>query len=262
MDAADWLLNLLFRRWLAYSCETWAEGMLQQAPVMRRSNETQRCELQLRSIDDRQRMPPFVGGFLDLLSDPPTVPSGISPLTVEAFYFFERRLPANLRAFAVEAAERTHRAPDDPAAFFGRLDHAFSPQFLGRFVRVDLSQPDDLLIEDLRDYLKRERAELAKLPGPQPFRDSVARASKRKASPLKTMATIALLPYLDLNRWLKREGASMSQYALADAIGIEPKRLTETAQYAGMVFDDMALRAWLGAKVRGIRPRSQRRRRV
>lgn len=257
LDAADWLLNLLFRIRDKQNDNQFINKVLRTAgPVLKRDCAElrkffHRCRCSFRNLGAHV----YVDG---LMEDPPRVPSGIAPLTVEELYGFEGMLPESVRRVGREVGTRRFREATDPPAFYGRVDHAMEPQHTGRFVRVNLSLPDDVLFEDLKSFLSRERADLKQLPEPQPYQEAVNVVRKKKATQLKTLATIGLLPYLDLQDWLATSGKAMSDYELARVIEIPGNRLKETKRYARSAQDELALIAWLGPRVRGVPPRSKR----
>lgn len=258
LDASDWFLNLLFRNWLGRTSDGEGESFLQSAgPLLRRDDRDQINELQVLFLGREEEAP---SGLLTLACGQPLA-SGISPFTVETFYFFERRLPDAIRTAGATYEEGGFRRDGTPPAFYGRLDHAFQPQMVNRFVRVNLALPDDILVEDLKRFLKTERSELASIGGRQPYRDAIRAVDKTRGRNLGTLASVQLLPYLDVHRWLGRIGDSISDYRLAKIIGLDgASRLRETRRYVDLVADQLALRAWLEPVVRGVPPKSKRRR--
>lgn len=258
MDAADWFLNLLIRNWLARTQNADVELLLRaRGPLIRRRDLQQVNELTF-SFWGREEQAP--SGLLRLASGSGLYP-GIEPLTVAAYYFFERRLPDKVRTAGAAHTPDRSLAVDVSAAFLGRLDHAFTPQMLSRFVRVNMALPDDVLLEDLRQFLAKERAELAAIGGQQPYREAIRVVEKKRGRNLQTLSTLKVLPYLDVSRWQVENGANSSDYAIAKWLDIDRSRLKETRSYARLAMDELALRAWLEPLVRGVRPKSKRPRR-
>jgi hypothetical protein len=178
-------------------------------------------------------------------------------LSVE-LYEFEGRLPSEVRSAAAAYQRGERNEHSFPGSFLGRVDHAFAPQMLGRFVRVNMALPDDVLLEDLKRFLARERGELASLGGKQPYRDAVREVGKTRGRNLSTLSTVRLLPFLDIELWCKESRSEMTDSALARLIELDTSRLKETRRYAQMVRDELTLRAWLEPLVRGIPPKSKR----
>lgn len=259
MDACDWFLNLLIRNWLARACDEECEYVLRtHGPLLRRHDQAQVNEFRMFFFGREGHAP---SGFLPMLSGK-SIPAGIDPLSVEALYVFERLLPDDVREAGASYEPGGYRKPATPEAFFGRVDHAFAQQMLGRFVRINLALPDDVLLEDLTRFLARERAELAAIGGKQPYREAVKVVDKTRGRNLGTLSTLQVLPFLDLDRWQHANSVSMTDYTLAKSIGLDSaSRLKETRRYAGLALDELALRAWLEPLVRGIPPKSKRRRR-
>ena len=257
MDACDWFLNLLIRNWLSQEADSHVQSLLRTiGPLIRRGNRDQVNEFRLHFFGRQEQAP---AGFLSLLTGE-MIPSGVDPLTVQSLYAFERRLPDDIRAAGAEYVPGAVARPDWPAAFFGRLDQAFVPQMVGRFVRVNLAVPDDVLLEDLKRFLQSERAELANLGGRQPYRDAVRLVGKIRGRNLRTLAKLQVLPYLDIQQWREQSHTSVTSYALAKMLGLDSaSRLKETRRYVGLVLDELALRAWLEPFVRGIPSKSRRR---
>jgi hypothetical protein len=131
-------------------------------------------------------------------------------------------------------------------------------QLLSRFVRVNLALPDSVLLHDLAAFLKEEREALRKRGGPQPYREAVRLAEKKRPR-LATLAGIGLLAYLDLQSWLREQNPPLSDYEVAALIGTSRNRMEEVRDYAERSMNDLALRAWLEPLSRGVPPKSRRR---
>lgn len=257
LDRGDWLLNLVMRRWLHDEPQPEFEALLRDSPILRRDEWSNGRNLPME----------FWGAdvprdVIDALRDG-SVRSGIEPLTVSELYLFERRLPSEVRqAGAVFTPGATWRH-EVPAAFNGTLDDAFgaepNKQMTGRFVRIDLTLPDDVLMADLRRYLKSERARLAALGGPQPYRE--AAALNKRSHPLGTLAGVrsskphglCLLQYLDLDRWQRAEGLSLSFDRVRQMAGCDKERAAELRRYAGLATNQLQLHAWFGRLERSVK---------
>jgi hypothetical protein len=264
LDRGDWLLNLVLRRWLGDSPNPQTERALREVgPLIRRSDGTQilrmhraDCHRWLASFSSSEWDAPDEA-VRDATSRPSLpsdvraalrtgcVPSGIKPLRVDEMYLFERRLPPNVRKAGMTFTQGDMLSLHPPA-FGGTLDDAFGPgpqhQMTSRFLRIDLTLPDDVLHADLQHYLATERRRLRELGGVQPYRE--AARLKLKRHELKTLATIGLLPFLDLDRWQKAEGLLLSANAVREMAGIDKARERELRGRVALVTKQMNLHAW------------------
>lgn len=264
IDAGDWLLNLTLRHWLdAYPIEATEAALRLVGPVLKRADAAQIKAMHeadihrwVYSFDSRAWPDPF--GALDEAMTRPhlqpdvwhalrfgCVPPGIVPLSVLELYWFEGRLPDDVRKAGAKFK------PGDslgryPMAFRGTLDDAFGPtgehQMTSRFLRVNLSLPDDVLHADLDRYLKTERHRLGNLGGPQPYREGAR--IKRKAHDLSTLARLGLLQFLDLDRWQKAEGLGLSANTVRGLAGIDRERSEDLLGRVADVRDQFRLHAW------------------
>lgn len=272
LDAGDWLLNLTLRRWLRDERNPATEDALRSAgPVLKRGDPAQVKAMHLADVhrwisvfkgdewdgdpytpkaeaDQRPSLPPDVWEALQH----GRVRDGITPLRVAELYGFERMLPAEIRA-AGARCESGDYLGQYPPAFSGTLDDAFGEapkkqMVSGRFITVDLRLPDDVLIADFANYLKRERHRLAAMGGRQPHREA-ARIKAKPASRLcATLASLRLLPYLDLVRWASREpkksaGALLTDAGLMALAGVDSSRREELHRYARIAERQMELHA-------------------
>jgi len=177
------------------------------------------------------------------------VRSGIEPLGVSALYVFEKMLPAEIRARGARLQSGDYSATG-PRAFSGRLDHAFPSQMTNRFVRVDLSLPDDVLRADLDAFLATERRSLAEAGGEQPYREGAR--LKLKAHELRTLAKVGLLQFLDLDRWQRLLGRNLSLYAIREMAGVvDRSREKELRQRVNLTLNEFQLHAWFARLDRG-----------
>lgn len=239
MDAGDWLLNLTFRRWLNEKSEPEDEALLREfGPVLRRADERQEWELFGPWRQARDRIPGDVWTALRT----GRVKRGIEPLSVFGMYAFEQKLPSEVRAFGSEFVPGRGSTRDAPPAFNGRLDHAFEKQMLGRFVRVDLSLPDDVLIADLQAFVTSERVALAKLGGPQPYRE--AAGLKGKPQGVRILFNVGLLPFLDLDRWQRSEGLELGFAGVRGLFTDDRSRDKELRHRVSLAQSQMKLHAW------------------
>jgi hypothetical protein len=282
LDAGDWLLNLSVRRWLHDEPAASIEAALREhGPLLRRGDLRQMAALRwLRYLGDEVTIDGNAEYFdwADYVSSPPELPSdvrealrtgrvrsGINPLGVSEMYLFERRLPEDVRSYG--AAWRGGRqVMRGPKAFAGSLDDAFGPgpshQMTGRFVRLDLSLPDDVLHADLQLYLKRERQRLAAMGGPQPYREAAGLNARPSPAVLPgTLARIGLLPFLDLDRWQRaeRKGKELTFSTVREMAGIDREREPELREYVRRTVRQMKLHAWFARMDRSVEVRQRRR---
>ena len=173
------------------------------------------------------------------------VKEGIYPLKVADMYTLERLLPEQVRKAGAKFAPGDSAALYPPA-FNGTLDDAFGSgpahQMTSRFVRVDLTLPPDVLHADLARYVAAERRRLASMGGEQPYRE--AGRLKLKRHDLKTLSTIGLLPFLDLDRWQRTEGLSLSFNAVREMAGIDKAREGQLRHRVALALRQMQLHAW------------------
>jgi hypothetical protein len=253
LDAGDWLLNLAARAWCSEAHNPNAERFLRRWPVLRRNETSHRAVLALSDP------PALVREALDA----GRVASGIKPVSVSELYLFEKRLSADVRAFGASFDPERSGPPRlvlAPEAFRGRLDHAFGMtpdrQLTGRFVRVDLALPDEVLAADLLAWLKAERRELGTL-GDLHYRQAAGLAMNRRK--LSKLAALGLLPYLDLDRWNRHAGARYSFHALRELIEGDKGKDRLLRGYASIALDEMKLRAFFGILDRRAQRRPRRR---
>ena len=140
----------------------------------------------------------------------PRFRSGVEYLSAESLYFFEKRLPEQIRAFGARyepGKTRAEDAPEEdaPEGFTGPVDHLFKPRYLSVFARVNLALPDEVLLQDMQDFLRRVRGEFRAIGGPQPYAQALRELRGRKSAKLKTFAKIKLLPLMDIEQWQRDE---------------------------------------------------------
>jgi hypothetical protein len=261
LDAGDWLLNLTLRCWLHRQPQEQTEQALRSAgPVLRRGDVSQ--IIRMHKADVHRWVNVFKNSewvnFLDALDEAckrPSLPSdvwgalqtgrvktGVESLSVNALYLFEKMLPNELRA------EGVRMQSDQPAgaysqAFIGKIDDAFEPQMLSRFVRINLSLPDDVLHTDLDEFLTTERKRLLEIGGERPYRE--AARLKLKNHDLRTLANVGLLQYLDLARWQSVQGLNLSFYAVREMAGIvDHSRESELRRRVDLTVQQFQLHAW------------------
>lgn len=275
LDAGDWLLNLTLRCWLnGYPNSQTEEALRRAGPVLRRGDAKQLhamheadchgwpCTVQLATRSGwaewfaSQRRPELPPDVWEALRHG-RVTSGICPLSVAALYTFERMLPEDVRQ-----AGATFKQGDAPGlyppGFRGSLDDAFGSglahQMTGRFVRVDLSLPDDVLHADLQRYLQAERDRLSAMGGPQLYREAARLKNKPSLRTLGTLATIGLLRFLDLDRWQRAANLGLKFGGVREMAGIARDREKELRLWVTLATSQMHLHAWFARLDRSVSP--------
>ena len=229
LDAADWFLNLMVR---ARGPSAPMLAHLRRSPLIRRADDWTFALL------------------LDVAADLGPLPA-VTPMRPLDLYFFERRLPAAVREFArgEAAAERA------PPEYSEPLDRLFSPRMLAAFARIDLSMPDRVILADLREYLSQQRAELAAIPGPQPYAEALRKLGYRRPARLKRFGRLRVLAYIDVTKSLD---GPVPDAALERMLGhLTRSELRQARTYSELLMDEFVLRGWLGPAARAaLRARS------
>lgn len=268
LDAGDWLLNLSVRSWLHRHPQAQTEDALRYVgPVLRRGDDAQ--IICMHKADIHRWVYSFNGSewddafkAFDEACRRPSLPSdvwgalrtgkvgvGVEPLSVNALYVFEGMLPDEVRAEGARMQRGKTAARASPV-FSGRLDDAFSTQMVSRFVRINLSLPDDVLRADLDEFLSSERRRLSEMGGKQPYRE--AARLKLKAHELRTLAKVGLLQFLDLARWQSAHGLGLSFYAVREMAGIvDRSRESELRRRVELTLQQFQLHAWFARLERG-----------
>ena len=268
LDAGDWLLNLTLRCWLHSDPQEMTEEALRcVGPVLRRGdhsqiirmhrNDTHRWVYSFNSsewddafeaFDEACERPSLPGDVWDALRTG-RVRSGVDPLSVSGLYLFEKMLPEDVRAEGARM-QRGVSAVRSSRAFSGNLDDAFASQMVSRFVRIDLSLPNDVLRADLDRFVASERTRLAAIGGEQPYRE--AARLKLKSHELRTLAKVGLLQFLDLDRWQRIHGLGLSFYAVREMAGIvDRSRENELRRRVELTLQQLQLHAWFARLERG-----------
>jgi hypothetical protein len=268
LDVGDWLLNLSIRRWLHSESQPETEAALRTVgPVLRRADSQQLKRMHtadvhrwVYSFSSSEWDDPF--HEFDEARERPLLPTdiwnalrfgrvrtGVDPLSVAGLYAFEKMLPDDVRARGVRLQSGDLSATG-PRVFDGRLDHAFSPQKVSRFVRINLGLPDDVLRSDFDAFLASERLSLAQIGGEQPYRE--AAGLKLKAHELRTLSKVGLLQFLDLDRWQRAQGRNLSVYAVREMAGVvDRSRENELRRRVQLTLNQLQLHAWFARLDRG-----------
>lgn len=282
LDVGDWLLNLTLRRWLHDEPNPQTEDALRKAgPVLSRKDAAQMkamhladCHQWVHSFNSSDWGVDTIGAHQEAIRRPAlpldvldalkvgSVRRGVRPLGLAEMYAFERRLPD-----AVRKAGATFSSNDRPGLhpreFSGTLDDAFGPapshQMTGRFLRVDLTLPDDVLHADLAHYLATERLRLHKMGGPQPYREAARLKLKPHRGSLQAFAEDGLLPFLDLDRWQRSAGRHLSFYALREMAKVPKPRESGLRERVKLAQDQMRLHAWFARLERSVKATARER---
>ncbi len=268
LDAGDWLLNLALRCWLqSEPLEQTEEALRCVGPVLRRNDDSQIIRMHKKDVHrwvysfNSSEWDDAFKAF-DEACDRPSLPSdvwealrtgrvrsGVDPLSVSGLYVFEKMLPDNVRAEGA-LLQRDQSAIRSSQAFSGKLDDAFPSQMVSRFVRINLSLPDDVLRADLDRFLAYERKRLAAMGGEQPYRE--AARLKLKSHELRTLAKVGLLQFLDLDRWQRIHGLGLSFYAVREMAGVvDRSRESELRRRVDLTLQQLQLHAWFARLERG-----------
>lgn len=253
MDAADWYINLLLRGHLWRGDDDGQlSDYLREVPLIRRGHDSAMM-LQFRLMK-RFDVDPDVQRILN--GDEPV--SSVKSLRTDELYFFEKRLPEPIREFGRIYEPGKFDREEAPSGFFNSLDRTFPVPMLGVFARIDLGKADDEIVADMRDFIAEKRREFAKLPIRQPHREALRIFGKHNAANMKTFAARAVLPYMDIQRWLNETGSVITSAALARLLEIDPDTLRETKKNCTELLDNMVMRGWLTAPAREAVRKEQR----
>lgn len=180
----------------------------------------------------------------------------VQSLTVNDMYFFESLLPEDVRK-----AGRTATYP--PGMLWrpvegkrAALDDHIEPQRMGRFVRVSINAPEEVLIADFRRWLAEERQRVGALAsGPVPFAETLRELQttmkSRHAQRLAQLGKLAVLPVIDLDDWRAETKASMTDEYMAQLVGLDTDRLREARRYAAVMLRPFAAEAWFAPLLGG-----------
>lgn len=181
----------------------------------------------LKSLTDDQHIM-FIGGgkLLALKYNPKDFvhfAHALSPLTIRQLYQIEGSLEpkSRIREYMDKILELNGDAWPSEKEHEWALSFIDEPIFdalkkLGDskksrshdFIKIDLSVPDKILIEQFADYLRQLRKRNPDIKPAKPY----------KAPEFKKLAEYGVLPYLDLKFWEKENNASIPYRVLADAL--------------------------------------------
>ena len=132
-----------------------------------------------------------------------------------------------------------------PPGFDGPLDHIFPKRMTGSFVRVDLTSPDDVLVEEFRELIAEKRAEFERIGGPQPYRTALDMVEPKQEPRFKNWALRGLLPFMDLDAWREREASALTDAEIQRLLNVSENLFRQTRQDAEQLRKPFALDAWL-----------------
>lgn len=246
MDAADWYVNLLLRGKMHREPDNFFLHHLRQHPLPRRQTPAGDELVMLLGLLPAEGFDPDIRRVLT--NNEPR--ASVRRLRTEELYFFEKRLPEPIREFGRVYDPGKHNAADAPPGFQGPIDRAFPRRMLSSFVQIDLSKPENLIVEDLLGFVAEQRKELAEIPVPQPHAKALLELRGRRSLKMSTLARLQVLAYIDLEQWRKESEQSITQAAYADALDVSWEDLRETRKYAALLLNDLAMRAWLTGDAR------------
>jgi hypothetical protein len=236
MDMADWLINLELRSLVARTGDAGLARFVRENPIIRRSDAH---GIEFEPI--RARLSPAACAILDNRQPP----GGVQPLRVDEMYVFEQRLPAAIRDAGRAFVPGFPCGVDVPPEFAGPLDDAFDPPLLGRFARIDLSLPDDVLLREFKRYLAQQREQLARVAADAPFARAIDDIEHRYDPKPATWARLHVLALLDVQAWLAETGTHTTPGAIARALGLDARDHQQAVEYAKTLTNDFSLRGWL-----------------
>ncbi len=242
IDAADWYVNLALRAEFARGELKAALAAVRGPDAIIRRADGLPLPLALVEHDFDPDLARILSGELPSL--------GIAHLTGQELYLFERKLPPDVRRFGASFVPGVTKAKNAPTGFSGPIDHLFEQRYLSQFVRLDLSRPDEVLVEDLKLFIRRERRALAEIAGEYPSAAALRTLGKCNRANLMTFARIGLLPFLDLEQWRRETQTIIPQAAYARLLDVGPEDVRETRKKAELVLNDFVLRGWLLPRAR------------
>jgi hypothetical protein len=231
MDEGDWYVNLALRGEIARGVNK--QHALLVAVVRGKEPLIRRADL---NVELRFALPQPIVALLDGRD----TGSGVAYLRAEALYYFEKRLPKQIREFGANP-----RGTGAPEGFTGPIDHLFKPRYLSVFARINLALPDEVLLQDMRDFLRCARGEFRAIGGPQPYAQALRELRGRKSAKLKTFVKIKLLPLMDIEQWQRDENISIRPAALARMLDTAPEDVREARKYASILCNEFVLDGWL-----------------
>lgn len=241
MDGADWYLNLRLR-----GEDQRHLGLIDlKTPVLRRD------QLDGTSIGFMLHHTSELPAACHAIINGREPESSVHPLSVSAFYRFERDFPEEVRRFGKEATFPVMIGQVDvPDAFLRSVDDVHGPnpskQMLGRFARIDLSRPDKVLKVDFERYLAEQRAALEAIPGRHPYGVALNRLAERNRLSLDSLVKHAVLPFIDIEQWRVDTGATITKEAFVEILEIKTEsRLDQTRKYADLLLQNLVLNGWL-----------------
>lgn len=236
MDAADWYLNLSLRSYIHREQEIFWMKFVQTQPLLRRADGA--------PIEFWGAESDFGSNFMAILHGR-TARSGVQALSGTEFYAFEKMLPQNVREFGAAFVPGKTRPDGAPKGFDGPLDHLFERRFASAFLRIDLTLPDDVLLEDMRNFLRAKRAELAAIEGVHPYRDALASITKRRDPKPTVWASRKLLAVIDIDQWRESTNSTFTDAEIQRLLCIGENDFRQARDEAAQLLVQFALDGWL-----------------
>ena len=163
--------------------------------------------------------------------------------TVWEHYFFEKWITPSIREFAKNYDPKI--TEESPPEFQESINDHLKKQPLNRIVTINLSAPDEQIIDSLKRYLATERQHAQNVAPVSPHAAALRALQKRNVANLDTWGKRRVLPYMDLSHWAKEAGTKVTNGHYAELLQISEEQLRETKNDAQLLFDQFVLDAWL-----------------
>jgi hypothetical protein len=242
LDAADWYLNLELRGEIARRKDNELITLVRgELPIVRRD------AYPLYALGLLEQMPGNRNpNFLRVLNgELPIEP--VRNVLVKEFYHFERRINPDLREASKSFDDARHELPSE---FNESVNEHFDIAYSGVFARINLSVPDDEIVESLKRYLAQERVRMRKHAPTSAQVRALDSLRKRNIPKLGTWAVRGLLPYLDLHQWAKETQPKPTDEQIAEWLGLSAQQLKDTKIDAKLVLNQFALHGWIFPRIR------------
>jgi hypothetical protein len=240
MDAADWYLNLSLRSEVGRRKDN--KGLLtyivrKRTPLLRRSNIEGDVYAALLGAD-------MLPEWMALLHG--KARAGVGHMTAQELYFLESGLPAEVRQFGAAYRAGQTQFTNAPPGFTAPIDEQLNPRYLTAHFSVDVFRPLEEVIEDVRAKLIAWRGELTRAVGEKPYAKALRKRGRHYHFKLSTLATVGLLPLIDLTQWYEETGDGMPRpAAVSSLLHCSYEKLRQARTYLPRVLDEFSLRAWL-----------------
>ena len=245
MDEADWYLNLAVRGEICRNSPALLISRVRSnQPLIFRAEEDESDRFGLTIQYDNPTFGAILRGQ--------TPVAGIREMTVMELYFFEQWLSPEVREFAKTYDPDVSTPDEAPTDFEKSLNDALKRQLLGRFCRIDLSLPDDVLQADLARFLTHERARLSALRPEAPYRKALAHVDKHNSLKLDKLADYKVLALMDVRHWAIEQGKSLTNSNMAALLDISDDQCRKASKLADTLSNQLTLNSWLLPRARDL----------